>query len=253
MLAWTLFLLSAAAGDPPGVGIDQRLGETLSLNLPLRDETGRSITLGEALDGKPAILALVYYRCPMLCNLELNGLLQGLLDLQTSAGKDFQVVTVSFDAAEGPELASAKRDHYLRAYGRPSARQGWRFLTGDRDPLARLCHEAGYRIRFDPATRQYAHGSALLLLTPAGRISRYLFGVAYPARELRLSLVEASGGRIGTASDRVLLYCLSFDGASGRYGLAIARLTQTAAAATVLGLGTLLFFLSRRKRVPVPA
>lgn len=246
-------VLGLAMGAPqdaprPEVGIDQRVGETVSLGLTFRDERGADLTLREAIGGKPTVLALVYYRCPMLCTLILNGLLQSLLEIEDSAGDRFNVIAVSFDPSEGPELARAKKNHYLKAYGRTVAEDGWRFLTGPRDPIDRLCRETGFRISPDPATGQFAHGSALVLLTPEGRISRYLFGVSYPARELRLSLVEASGGKIGTATDQFLLLCMRYDAATGRYGLAITRILRIAAATTVLGLVGLLWALARRGR-----
>ena len=235
------------------VGIDQRVGETLSPGLTFRDERGADVTLREAIGGKPTVLALVYYRCPMLCTLILNGLLQSLLEIDLVAGDRFNIVTVSFDPAEGPELARTKKGHYLKAYGHPDAAGGWRFLTGSQASIDRLCRETGYRISADPATGQFAHGSALVLLTPEGRISRYLFGVSYPARELRLSLVEASAGKIGTATDQFLLLCMRYDSSTGRYGLAITRILRIAAAATVLGLAGFLVVLVRRgKKPPAP-
>jgi protein SCO1/2 len=234
------------------VGIDQRVGEKLSLDLAFRDEGGAPVTLREAIRGKPTVLALVYYRCPMLCTLVLNGLLQALVDMTPSAGEQFNVVAVSFDPSEEAELARAKKAHYLKAYGRASAGDGWRFLTGGSDSISRLCRETGFRISYDPVTRQYAHGSALIILTPEGAISRYLFGVSFPTRELRLSLVEASAGKIGTATDQFLLLCMRYDVATGKYGLAITRILQAAAAATVLVLGGLLVALSRRRKLAPP-
>jgi protein SCO1/2 len=237
---------------PQDVGIDQRVGERLSLDAVFRDESGAPLTLREASGGKPTILALVYYRCPMLCTQVLNGLLQTLLELAPSAGEQFNVVTVSFDPDEDAELARAKKARYLRSYGRASAQRGWRFLTGGKDAVTRLCRETGFRISYDPATRQFAHGSALIILTPEGAISRYLFGITFPVRELRLSLVEASAGKIGTATDQFLLLCMRYDTATGRYGLAVTRILQVAALATLLGLGLLVVRLSRRRR-PSPA
>jgi len=254
IIAVALMLALGAPQNAPRseVGIDQRVGETVSLGLTLRDERGAEMTLREAIGGKPTVLALVYYRCPMLCTLILNGLLQSMLEIDFTAGEKFNIVTVSFDPAEGPELARAKKSHYLKAYGRPAAEEGWHFLTGAKEPLDRLCRETGYRISADPSTGQFAHGSAVVLLTPEGRISRYLFGVSYPARELRLSLVEASAGKIGTATDQFLLLCMRYDAATGRYGLAITRILRIAAAATVVGLAGLLVALSRRAKKPQP-
>jgi protein SCO1/2 len=249
-----LVLILVASGSPKApqdAGIDQRVGDPISLDLVFRDERGAPVSLREVAAGKPTVLALVYYRCPKLCTLVLNGLLQTLLDLPSSAGEQFNVVAVSFDPAEGSDLALAKKAHYLKAYGRPSAEGGWRFLTGVPDSISRLCRETGFRVSHDPVTGQFAHGSALILLTPEGNISRYLFGISYPARELRLSLVEASEGKIGTATDRFLLLCMRYDSTTGRYGLAIARVLKAGAVATILVLGILVFALSRRKRSPV--
>jgi len=241
--SWLLCL--ALGGD---VGIDQRVGESVSFDLVFRDETGAPIRLRDAAGGKATVLALVYYRCPMLCNQVLNGLLQTLLELPLDAGRDFNVVALSFDPSENAELARSKREHYLKAYGRASAREGWRFLTGEREPIEGICRDAGFRTSFDPATGQYAHGAALVLLTPEGKISRYLYGVSYPVRELKLSLVEASAGKIGTATDQFLLLCMQYDPASGKYGWAVTRILKAAALATVLGVGVLIFVLTRRAR-----
>jgi len=242
--AWVVLGLAG----PPEAGIDQKVGERVTLELPFRDEAGNPLTLKQAAGGKPVILALVYYRCPMLCTLILNGLGEALQELRPSAGEGFTVISLSFDPREGPELARSKKEQYLKAYGRPSADQGWRFLTGEAEPLARLCRETGYRTVLDPSTGEIAHGSALILLTPAGRISRYLLGISYPARELRLSLVEASEGKIGTVSDQILLLCMRYDPTTGKYGLAIFRLLKAAAVLTVLGMGLLLYRLSRQHR-----
>lgn len=244
-----MILLAAAClalmGDPPR--IDQRVGETVTLDAAFVDETGAALTLRRAADSKPVILALVYYRCPMLCTLELNGLLQSLQELSLSAGEAFTVIAVSFDPREGPDLARGKKAQVVKSYGRPAAERGWRFLTGGAEAVERLCRETGFRATLDPATGLYGHGSAMILLTPDGRISRYLFGVTYPVRELRLSLVEASAGTIGTATDQFLLLCLQYDPATGRYGPAVTRILQAFAVATVLALGLLIRRLSRRR------
>lgn len=231
-----------------GPGIEQRMGERISLDLPFRDEAGNLITLREAAGGKPAVLALVYYRCPMLCNQVLSGLLESLLEVSSPAGEQFNVITLSFDPTEGPELASAKREQYLKAYGHASARTGWRFLTGSPESISSVCRETGFRTVYDPATRVYGHASALVILTPDGRISRYLFGVRYPARELRLSLVEASSGKIGTRREQILLLCMRYDPATGKYTLAVTRLLKVAAGATLVGLVILVVRLSWKGR-----
>ncbi|HVR85352.1 MAG TPA: SCO family protein [Planctomycetota bacterium] len=236
-----------ARGGTPGVGITQQLGSSVTMDLQFRDERGNPISLGEASAGKPFVLALVYYRCPMLCNLVLGGILETLVALEPDAGDRFSVVTVSFDPSEGPDLASAKKQHYLRAYGRPSGERGWRFLSDRAGSAERLCRETGFRVSFDPVTRQYAHASAILVLTPDGRISRYLMGVTYPARDLRLALVEASAGKIGTATDQLLLLCLQYDPRAGKYTLAVWKLLRIGAAVTVFALLALILVLSRKR------
>jgi protein SCO1/2 len=247
--------LRAQAPDPSGkAGIIQQLGSSVTMDLEFRDERGAPITLREASGGKPFVLALVYYRCPMLCNLILGGLLETLIALDPSAGEAFTVVTASFDPSEGPDLASAKKTHYLRAYGRPSGDSGWRFLSDKSGAAERLCRESGYRISYDAATRQYAHASAILVLTPEGKISRYFMGVTYPARDVRLALVEASRGKIGSVSDQLLLLCYSYDPAAGRYTLAVWRVLRIAGAVTALGIVLLIVRLSRRpSAAPTPA
>jgi len=229
-----------------GPGIEQRIGERVSLDLPLRDEGGNPVTLREAANGKPSVLALVYYRCPMLCNQVLSGLLESLLAIPSSAGEQFNVITLSFDPTEGSDLALTKKEQYLKAYGHASAKTGWRFLTGSPESISVVCRESGFRTVYDPASRLYGHASALVILTPDGRISRYLFGVRYPARELRLSLVEASSGKIGTRGEQILLLCMRYDPASGKYTLAVSRILKAAAGATLVGLVILVARLSRK-------
>jgi protein SCO1/2 len=236
-----------------GVGVLQQLGSPVTMDLAFRDERGREVTLREASGGKPFILALVYYQCPMLCNLILGGLLETLLALGPSAGDQFNVVTVSFDPTEGPSLASAKKTQYLRAYGRPSGEAGWRFLSDASGSAERLCREAGFRIAYDPATRQYAHPSAVMIVTPDGRLSRYFMGISYPARDVRLALVEASAGKIGSVTDQLLLLCFRYDPAAGRYTLAVWTLLRTASAVTVVGLILLVAGLARRRLRNNPA
>jgi len=246
VLGLSSHLGSSRPQPPPEAGIDQRVGESVTLDSSFRDETGNPLTLREAAGGKPVILALVYYRCPQLCTLILNGLGEALQDLRPKVGEGFSVISLSFDPKEGPELARAKQRQYLKSYGRPAAERGWRFLTGEAGPIDRLCRETGYRTVADPLTGEIAHGSALVLLTPEGKISRYLLGISYPERELRLSLVEASEGKIGTVSDQILLLCMRYDPATGKYGLAILRLLKIAAVGTLLGMALLIYRLSRK-------
>jgi protein SCO1/2 len=241
-----------APAGPVAADLLQQLGSPVTMDLAFRGERGESVTLREAAGGKPFILALIYYRCPLLCTLILGGLLETLTQLGPSAGDQFNVVTVSFDPREGPDLAAAAKARFLRSYGRASADRGWRFLADASGSAERLCRETGFRIAYDAASGLYAHASAILVLTPAGLISRYFPGVSYPARDVRLALVEASAGKIGTVADRLLLICFRYDAASGKYTLAVWRGLRIAGAATVLGLAFLLVRLSRRPPRAVP-
>ncbi len=242
----------AAEGVPKpleGVGIDQHLDETIPLSLPFRDEAGNRVTLGEYFGKRPVILAFVYYECPMLCTLVLNGLVRAMRAISLDAGKDFTVVTVSFDPRETPELAAQKKRIYLETYGRKGADAGWHFLTGSTDSIERLTKAAGFRYRYDPKTKQFAHAAGIMVLTPQGRLAKYFYGVEYSPRDLRLALVEAASERIGTLADRVLLWCYHYDPAEGRYSLRIMRSIRLLGSATVLVIGLVVarFILRERK------
>ena len=230
------------------VGIDQKLNQQLPLDLTFRDEIGKVVQLGEYFGDKPVILALVYYECPMLCTQELNGLLRSLQNIPLDIGKQFKVVTVSFNPRETPGLAANKKKVYVGIYGRPGASAGWHFLTGDEASIQKLTGAVGYHYAFDPASDQYAHATAIMVLTPQGKISRYYFGIDYPSRDLRLSLVEASNNKIGSPVDQVLLYCYHYDPATGKYGLIIANVLRIAGSVTILVLGGFLLILFRHER-----
>jgi protein SCO1/2 len=236
------------AQTPAGVGFDQRLDAQVPLDLAFRDDGGRAARLGDLLAGKPAILALVYYRCPMLCTETLNGLVRALRALSFDAGRQFDVVVVSIDPRETAALAAAKKKLYVERYGRTSGAKGWTFLTGDEASIRRLAAAVGFRYVYDADLRQYAHATGLVVLTPDGRVSRYLYGVEYPAGDLRLALVEAAAGKIGTPVDLLLLYCYHYDPLSGRYGLVVTRVLRAAGALTVLLLAALILGLSARRR-----
>jgi len=254
-----IFAAPAAAQDnasvtPPelrGVGIDQRLNQQVPLGLRFRDENGRAVTLGEFFKGRPVILSLVYYSCPMLCTTAENGLLNALRQVRFSVGKEFEVVTVSFDPSDTPEMATAKKGVYVGLYGRTSARQGWHFLVGDEASIQALTGAVGFHYRYLPDSRQFAHATGLVVLTPQGKVSRYFYGILYPPRDLRLALVEASSGKIGGPVDAVLLYCCQYDPATGKYGVLISRVMRLAGGITVLALGTLLLVLSRARPAPL--
>ena len=230
------------------VGIEQHLDEQLPLDAMFVDEAGRQVRLGDFFTDKPVVLALVYYKCPMLCTQVLNGFLKSSQAVPLQIGRDFQVVTVSFDSREGPELAAEKQKQYVRAYRREGAAQGWHFLTGSQDSIDRLTSSIGFRYRFDPKSGQFAHASGIVIATPDGRLARYLYGIEYSPHDLRLGLVESSAGRIGSPVDQVLLLCYHYDPLTGQYGLAIAGVLRVAGVLTVIGLGGFLLAMYRRER-----
>jgi protein SCO1 len=229
------------------IGIDQRINEQVPLDLPLRDEAGRAVRLGDFFGRRPVILALVYYNCPMLCTQVLNGLVGALNVMSLEAGRDFDVVAVSFDARETPAQAAAKKAAYLSRYKHPASGGGWHFLTGDSAAIGALAKAAGFRFRYDEKLDQFAHASALFVLTPDGRLARYFYGIEYAPRDLRLSLVEASAGRIGTPVDQVLLYCFHYDPSSGKYGPAVVNLVRLGGGLTVAVLGVSIWLMTRRR------
>ena len=234
------------------VGIDQKLNQTIPLNLAFRDENGNTVELGQYFGKKPMVLTLVYYNCPMLCTQVLNGVESGLKELPTDIGKQFDVVTVSIDPTESHVLAKVKKEMYVGMYGRPGAAEGWHFLTGDEAQIKQLADALGFRYAYDPDTKQFAHASAIMLLTPEGKISRYFYGIQYPSRDLRLGLVEASEGKIGTPVDQVLLFCYHYDPKTGKYGLLISRVIQAGGVLTVLILGIAMVILFRGEHYALP-
>jgi len=238
---------------PPGlkdVGIEQHLDEQIPPDLVFRDETGKSVRLGDYFGKKPAILNLVYYQCPMLCGEVLSGLESALRVLKFDVGKEFNVVTVSFDPRETPDMATKKKAEFLKRYGRPGAADGWHFLTGPQPSIDALTKAAGFQYQYDPKTGQFAHSTAIIVLTPEGKIAQYYFGVEYAPKDLRLGLIQASDNKIGTLADQVLLYCYHYDPTTGKYGAIIARVLQLSGVATVLLLGVLMTVLIRYGRGP---
>lgn len=230
------------------IGIDQRLGEQAPLDLEFYDEAGNTVPLQQYFGEKPVILALVYYNCPMLCNLVLNGLTKNLKPLSFSAGEEFDIISLSFDHRETPALAAEKKKNYLKDYDRASAASGWHFLTGDSVNISRLAEAVGFRYQFDPVTQEYAHAGGIMVLTPQGKLARYFYGVDYPSRDLRLSLVEASENKIGSPVDQLLLYCYHYDPRTGKYGLVIMNVLRLAGIATVLVLVAFVIVMLRRDR-----
>jgi len=231
-----------------GVGIDQNLNAQVPLDLTFHDETGRTVRLGEYFKEKPVVLALVYYECPMLCDMVLNGLTHSMEQISLKLGGDFDVVTVSFNPKETWQLAASKKANYVEKYQRKGAAEGWHFLTGEEGNIKKLADTAGFHYKWDPVTKQYAHASGIMVLTPEGKISKYFYGIEYKPKDLRLGLVEASQNRIGTFADQVLLFCFHYDPMTGKYGLIIANVTRALASATILALGGLIFFFLRRER-----
>ena len=233
---------------PPGlknVAIEQNLNEQIPAALAFRDETGKTVTLGDYFGKKPMILNLVYYQCPMLCGEVLTGLESALRVLKFDVGKEFDVLTVSFDPKETPQMAAAKKAEYLKRYGRPGASEGWHFLTGPAASIDALTKAAGFQYQYDPKSGQFAHATAIMVLTPEGKIAQYYYGVEYAPKDLRLGLIQASENKIGTVVDQVLLYCYHYDPDTGKYGAIISRVLQLAAGATALILGTFLIVMFR--------
>lgn len=228
------------------VAFDQKLGAQLPLDLKFRDEYGNQVQLGQYFHKKPVILSLVYYECPMLCTQVLNGMVTAFLPLSFSVGQEFDVVTVSFDARETPQMAAAKKETYLRRYGRPSAYDGWHFLTGDQASIDALTEAVGFHYAFDPKLNQFAHASGIMVITPDGKVAQYYYGIEYWTRDLRLGLIEASKNKIGTVADQVLLYCYHYDPTQGRYGAVAMRMMRMGGVATVLLLGGFIIAMWRR-------
>jgi len=230
------------------VGIEQRLNEQVPLDAVFKDETGQQVRLGDVAKGKPVVLALVYYSCPMLCNQILNGVLGSLRQVSFNAGEQFEVIAVSFDPRETPELAATKKQTYVKAYNRAGGENGWHFLTGDAANIKRLTDAAGFHYKWDEKTNQFAHASGIMLLTPEGKLARYFYGIDYPPRDLRLGLVETSQNKIGSPVDALYLYCYHYDPATGKYGAVVMNIMKVAGVITVgLIVGMLLFL---RKRWP---
>ena len=229
------------------VGIDQKLNGRLPLDLHFRDESGRDVRLGEFFGARPVIVTPVYYGCPMLCTQILNGLIGGLKPVSFNAGDEFEVLAVSFDPSETPELAAKKKDAYVKRYGREGSAKGFHFLTGDEASIKALTDALGFRYSYDPKTKQFAHASGVMVATPEGRISRYLYGVDYSPRDLRLALVEAAERKIGTPIDGLLLFFYHYDPATGKYGAVAMSFLRLAAAATVIAIAAGLTILFRRE------
>jgi protein SCO1 len=247
-----------ASSEPNGlpkalqnVGIDQKLGDQLPLDAEFRDENGKAVKLGEYFGkGRPVILALVYYECPMLCNQVLNGLTGSLKGINFDAGKEFDVVAISFDARENekPDLARNKKANYLENYGRPGTESGWHFLTGTQGSIDLVTTAAGFKYEWDERSSQFAHVGGIMVATPEGKMSHYLYGIDYAPKDVKFALIESAGNKVGNPADKLLLYCYHYDPASGKYGLAILNIMRLGAIATVIGLGAMVFVFWRRNK-----
>jgi len=230
------------------VGIDQHLNQALPLDLHFRDESGKDVRLGDYFGKRPVILSLVYYRCPMLCGEVLNGLTSSLNILSFDLGRDYEIVTVSIDPRETPDVAAKMKATYLRRYNRhtPEAENGWHFLTGSQDQISQLAKAVGFRYVYDPRIDQYAHASGIQLVTPDARLSQYYYGIEYFPKDIRLGLIEASKNHIGTVVDQLILYCYHYDPTTGHYGAIVMRILRLSGIATVLLLGGFIFVMVRR-------
>jgi protein SCO1/2 len=230
------------------VGIDQKLDVQVPPDLVFRDAEGRDVRLGDYFGKRPMILALVYYKCPMLCTMVLNDLTRAMNSMKMNCGEQFDILTVSFDPNETPSLAVDKKNQYIRAYRRAHAEQGWHFLTGSQASITTLTNAVGFRYAWDPKFKQFAHASGLIILTPEGKTSRYFYGIDYAPSDLQLSLDEASHGKETSVSDRILLFCFHYDPTTGRYSLMITRLVQLGGIVTCLLLGSYMFWMFHRDR-----
>jgi protein SCO1/2 len=238
-----------ASNVPPQfktVTFAQRLNQQMPLDVALKDETGRTVKLGDYFGKKPVVLSFVYYQCPMLCPLTLNGISSALKALPFTPGEEFEIVIVSFDPRDTPEAANAKKRAHLSHWKTADTAAGWHFLTADEASIARLTSAAGFTYQWDQTTGQFAHVSGLLTLTPDGRLARYFYGVEYSPKELRLALVESGQGRIGSAVEELLLYCFNYDPTTGRYGWAVMTLVRLGGLLTVAAV--LVFVVMMRRR-----
>ncbi|HJZ80584.1 MAG TPA: SCO family protein [Pyrinomonadaceae bacterium] len=239
---------TTSMGLPPvlkKVGIDQKLNEQVPLDAVFKDEQGHEVRLGQYFKGKPVVLSLVYYTCPMLCNQILNGMLSSFRQISFNAGEQFEVVNVSFDPHDTPAIAAAKKQTYIQAYNRAGGEAAWHFLTGDETNIRRLADAVGFRYLWDEQTKQFAHASGIMIATPDGKLARYFYGVEYPPRDLRLGLVEASHNRIGTPVDTLMLYCYHYDPATGKYGAVVMNIMRVAGVLTLILIAGLLLILRR--------
>jgi len=240
------------AGITPGelkkVSFGQELGVQVPLDLPFRDETGRAVQLSQYFTGRPVILALVYYECPMLCVQALNGLTKSLKVLSLEPGRDYSIVTVSFNPNETPQEAAAKKAEYIGRLGKPEAAGAWHFLTGTEASIRVLTSTVGFHYVYDARTKQYAHSTGMIVLTPEGKVSKYIYGIDYGPRDLRFALVEASDHKVGTPVDRLLLYCYHYDPTTGKYGLVFMNVLRLGGVLTIAVIGGMIVLMRRHEK-----
>ncbi|MCY7346612.1 MAG: SCO family protein [Pyrinomonadaceae bacterium] len=234
------------------VGIEQKLNSQLPFDAEFKDDNGNIVKLGSYFGkNRPVVLALVYYECPMLCNEVLNGLTGSLKGISFDAGKEYDIVAISFDARENekPNLAKNKKASYLNRYGRGGTEDGWHFLTGAQTEIDKVTNAVGFNYEFDEATNQFAHAGGVMVITPDGKVSRYLYGIDYAPKDLKFSLMDSAEGNIGNPVEQLYLYCFHYDPSTGKYGLTILKILRLMAVATVLGLGGMLFIFWRRNKL----
>jgi protein SCO1/2 len=234
---------------PGKVGVAQKLGSAIPLDLLMRDENGAVVHLRDSFNhGRPVLLHFVYYRCPMLCPMVLEGLSSALTELKFNIGEQFDIVTVSIDPRDKPSEAANLKDKYIKRYGRLNAANGWHFLTANETSIHRLADAVGFQFAYDGHIDQFAHGAALFVLTPDARVSRYFFGFEFRPRDLRLGIVEASGGKIGTTTDQILLLCYHYDPATGRYSRSAMNFVRAGGVTTVAVLASFIIIMIRKER-----
>ena len=249
VLALATPLAAQVTPAPPHITISQKLDSRIPLDLQFRDERGRVVRLQEYFNnGRPVLLNFVYYRCPMLCPMVLEGTTQSLTHLKFDIGEEFDVITVSIDPRDTPKTAAEKKEEYVRHYGRLDAAKGWHFLTAHETAIKKLTDAVGFQFSYDSRTDQFAHGAALMVLTPDGRLSRYFYGFEYKPRDLRLAIVEASGGKVGNATDQMLLLCFHYDPATGKYSRNAMMFARAGGVTTLLALGGFIFVMFRKER-----
>jgi protein SCO1 len=231
------------------IGIEQKLNEQLPFDAVFKDENGKEVKLGEYFGkGRPVILALVYYECPMLCNEVLNGLTGTLKSLAFDTGKEFDVVAISFDARENdkPDLAKNKKESYMKRYGRPGTENGWHFLTGTQSEIDKVTNAVGFSYKWDEQTKQFAHAGGIMVATPEGKLSRYLYGIDYAPKDVKFAVMESAQSKIGSSAEQLMLYCFHYDPSTGKYGLSVLRVMRLGGIATLIGLGAMLFVFWRK-------